>query len=187
MWSPSAPAKQKRAHIAPLADCRADATEFRKGSGQKQIKYESATRAHGLRIRKQSEFEFFCGAAACRDRRQVGCQNLPIRRGPPARSGTRAKEAGTKGDGISDAARRTICPAEGNSFSRRGRTAVPSWSPKPSTRQRFSAPIRDASERSRHKGRRNQRAPRAARFAAQKAIPICPRRSAALNSWRTMR
>lgn len=50
--SPSAPAKQKGAHIAPPTDCRAKRTPSptAPGSGRKQTQYESETPLDGLRF-----------------------------------------------------------------------------------------------------------------------------------------
>jgi hypothetical protein len=84
---------------------------------------------------------------------------LPMRcllRGALPRSGTRAKEAGTKGAGISDAARRTIRRAKSNLNSPSWSSAVGSWSPKPSRLRSLAAPIRDADEGNGHKWSLNQ-------------------------------
>jgi hypothetical protein len=57
MRSPSAPACTKSALIAPFQDCRANPAashRARIGSGEKQTKYESATRSHGLRFAKKA-------------------------------------------------------------------------------------------------------------------------------------
>jgi hypothetical protein len=86
-----------------------------------------------------------------------GRQSLPSFVGLAPRSGTRVKEAGTKGAGISDAARRASRRAKDNPNSPSWTAAVRSWSPKPSLLRRPGAPIRDAGEGNRHKGSRNQR------------------------------
>ena len=176
------------AHIAPprrlSSEMRPRHIHPRKDQGEQQIKYESETRSHGTRIRKQSESNLL-RRAACRrlQGRQVGCRNFPIRRsaapirdagerrghkssrnrrrrhrairrakgnpfraGPPSavrhgcqslaapggalpRSGTRAKETGTKGAGISDAAHRAIRRAKGNPNSPSPGAAAKSWRP----------------------------------------------------------
>jgi hypothetical protein len=127
----------------------------------------SGTRAKGTGTKGAGISDVACGAI----RRAKRNPNSPswsaalrswspkpsLLRSPAPRSGTRAKEAGTKGAGISDAARRASRRAKRNPNSPSWSAAVRSWSPKPSLLRSPGAPIRDANEGNGHKGSRNQR------------------------------
>ena len=86
-----------------------------------------------------------------------GRQSLPPASIGLPRSDTRAKKAGTKRAGISDAARHAIRHGEGNPDLHRRSLDLRSWSLKPSARRTGAGSIRDMGEESRHKEGRNQR------------------------------
>jgi hypothetical protein len=99
-----------------------------------------------------------------------------------ARCGTQAKEAGTKGAGISDAARPTIRQAAGDPNSPSWSAIVTSWSPKRSPLRSLAGPIWDAAKGTGTKGAGISDTARRAIHQA-KSNPHSRDWSAAVRSW----
>ena len=148
------------------SDCP-DPTRVRRKRAQSE--QESATR-RAMRVARKRAIPICVAAALTRGH---GRQSLPPASIGLPRSDTRAKKAGTKQAGISDAARHAIRQGEGNPDLHRRSLDLRSWSLKPSARRTGAGSFRHMREEAGTK-RAGISVGAHSAFAAEKAMRFAP-------------